>query len=81
MIIIICREFWSINNFTLQNWGACVDTVFGMGQVNEAWIGIWRSNDWPMRKLPMTYNTDDKTTGGKYGSVREQWLIGADGRC
>ena len=23
-----CREFWSINDFILQNWGACVDTVF-----------------------------------------------------
>jgi len=24
-----CREFWSINDFILRNWGACVDTVFG----------------------------------------------------
>jgi len=24
-----CREFQSINDFILQNWGACVDTVFG----------------------------------------------------
>ena len=23
-----CREFWSINDFILRNWGACVDTVF-----------------------------------------------------
>jgi len=23
-----CREFRSINDFILQNWGACVDTVF-----------------------------------------------------
>ena len=22
-------EFWSINDFILRNWGACVDTVFG----------------------------------------------------
>jgi len=24
-----CREFRSINDFILRNWGACVDTVFG----------------------------------------------------
>jgi len=24
-----CREFWSINDLILRNWGACVDTVFG----------------------------------------------------
>jgi len=24
-----CREFWSNHDFILQNWGACVDTVFG----------------------------------------------------
>ena len=24
-----CREFQSINDSILQNWGACVDTVFG----------------------------------------------------
>jgi len=24
-----CREFQSINDFILRNWGACVDTVFG----------------------------------------------------
>jgi len=24
-----CREFWSINDFILRNWRACVDTVFG----------------------------------------------------
>ena len=23
------REFWSINDFILRNWGACVDTIFG----------------------------------------------------
>jgi len=27
--IIIRREFWSINDFILQNWEACVDTIFG----------------------------------------------------
>jgi len=27
--VIIGREFRSINNFILQNWGACVDIVFG----------------------------------------------------
>ena len=24
-----CREFRSIDDFILQNWGACVDTIFG----------------------------------------------------
>jgi len=24
-----CREFRSIDDFILRNWGACVDTVFG----------------------------------------------------
>jgi len=24
-----CREFQSINDFILRNWGACVDTIFG----------------------------------------------------
>ena len=24
-----CREFRSINDFILRNWGACVDTIFG----------------------------------------------------
>ena len=24
-----CREFWSINDFILRNWGACVDIVSG----------------------------------------------------
>jgi len=27
--VIIRREFWSINDFILQNWGACVDSIFG----------------------------------------------------
>ena len=27
--VIIRREFRSINDFILRNWGACVDTVFG----------------------------------------------------
>jgi len=30
--IIIWSEFRSINDSILQNWGACVDTVFGMSQ-------------------------------------------------
>jgi hypothetical protein len=32
--IIIWSKFWSINDFILQNWGACVDTVFDTGQNN-----------------------------------------------
>ena len=27
--IVIWSTFQSINNFILQNWGACVDIVFG----------------------------------------------------
>jgi len=26
--VIIRTEFWTINDFILRNWGACVDTVF-----------------------------------------------------
>jgi len=31
---MIWSKFQSINDFILQNWGACVDTIFGMGQVS-----------------------------------------------
>jgi len=35
-----CREFRSINDFILQNWGACVDTVFGhVPEIGRVWIG------------------------------------------
>jgi len=38
-----CREFRSINDFILQNWGACVDTVLGhvsmFGRVQDGRIG------------------------------------------
>jgi len=63
--IIIRREFRGINDFILQNWGACVDTIFGhvSGKINEAWIGRLKSDDWSTRKLSMAYDTDDKATG------------------
>ena len=35
-----CREFRSINDFILRNWGACVDTVFGhISRIGRMWIG------------------------------------------
>jgi len=31
-VVIIWREFQSINDFILENWGACVDTIFGISE-------------------------------------------------
>ena len=41
-----CREFRSINDFILQNWGACVDTIFGHVSF-DAYLGLvkYRSVD------------------------------------
>ena len=41
-----CREFRSINDFILQNWGACVDTVFGHVSF-DTYLELvkWRSAD------------------------------------
>jgi len=58
--VIIRREFWSINDFILQNWGACVDTVFGhvagrimkLGSADgKVMTGQQGSCRWPM--IPM----------------------------
>jgi len=38
-----CREFRSIDDFILRNWGACVDTVFGhVSMIGKVWIGKMR---------------------------------------
>jgi len=31
----LCGKFQSINDFILRNWGACVDTIFGMSQNSQ----------------------------------------------
>ena len=61
--VIIRREFRSINDFILQNWGHVLTPFLDTYQDNEAWIGRWKSGDWSTRKLSKAYNTDDKAAG------------------
>jgi len=72
------REFWSINDFILRNWGHVLtpflDTYL---EINEMKIGRRKSNEWLTRELPMGYNADDKAIG--YDQVQGWWLAFADG--
>ena len=57
-----CREFWSINDFILRNWGHVLtpflDTCLGIGKV---WIGRWINGNWSAEELPMRIVADEET--------------------
>ena len=70
------REFWSINDFILRNWGACVDTVFGHVSL-DVYLELMRcrlaDRDVVTKfteELPMKIGADEKTT--RYSRVRER---------
>jgi hypothetical protein len=57
--VVIWREFCSMSDFILHNWGACVDTIF--------WHESWRLDRQPakccaklMRKLPTASDASDR---------------------
>jgi len=65
-VVIIWREFWSINDFILQNWGAFVDTIF---RHESGWSGrtdrqLRKCCVKPIRRLPIAGDADDRMTGG-----------------
>ena len=55
-VVIIWREFQSINDFILQNWKACVDTVF-RHESGKCCVKL-------IRKVPIADDADDRITGG-----------------
>jgi len=55
MVIIIWSKFWSINEFILQNWGACVDIVFWIQvrMIKKDQLAMGRLLYWVSRGVPM----------------------------
>jgi len=57
-----CREFWSINDFILRNWGHVLtpflDTYPGSVECRSARKG---SSDWSAGELPMRVVADEET--------------------
>jgi len=61
-----CREFWSINDFILRNWGVCVDTVLDTYPGSVECGSARQSNGyWSAEGLPMRAVADEKTV--EYG--------------
>jgi len=60
--VIIRKEFWSINDFILQNWEACVDIIF-LYESKKTNRQSGRYGVESIRRLPMIDDADGRVIG------------------